>query len=141
MEGKIAAQRPRLAAKTGMDTLSFVGILWVYCGHSMLLDCRCSRRESGEACWKIELNVLRRKETHLGVAWMSFIWTSKNITLKLDMTNTLLAKNSGLSSHYTFKWDAKLSSICRSSPGSSFFVSLSFNIQCNLTDESWTWSC
>jgi len=45
MEGKIATQRARLVAKTGMNTLSFNSILWAFYV-SLLLDCRCPGRES-----------------------------------------------------------------------------------------------
>ena len=61
MEGKIAAQRPRLAAKTGMDTLSFVGILC-----SCIVGIQCCWTvdvlggNPGKLVEKFELNFLRR---------------------------------------------------------------------------------
>ena len=45
MEGKIAAQRTRLVAKTGMNTLRFKSILWAFYEH--IVDIQC--------CWTIDV--------------------------------------------------------------------------------------
>ena len=45
MEGKIAAQRPRLAAKTGMITLRFKSILWAFYEHIMDI----------QWCWTVDV--------------------------------------------------------------------------------------
>ena len=62
MEGKIATQRARLLARTGMNTMRFNSVKFLLAFYvSMLWDCRCPRRKSlvrwsGLLAQKFELN-------------------------------------------------------------------------------------